>query len=152
MNVEALREKIAFMSAELDHEREERNYFQLERDKVNTFWEITKKVRSHPALDAGRQVSSNTLPRRSWKIGKRSSGIREPFDYLHNLAGGVGGVGGVGGAGPEVSISGREDGGFCVGGALFSCPLWKGVAGYGGKSRDLAPPALGPNQTSARLS
>jgi len=43
MNVEALREKIAFMSAELDHEREERNYFQLERDKVNTFWEITKK-------------------------------------------------------------------------------------------------------------
>ena len=76
MNVEALREKIAFMSAELDHEREERNYFQLERDKVNTFWEITKKVRSHPALDAGRQVSSNTLPRRSWKIGKRSSGIR----------------------------------------------------------------------------
>ena len=54
MNVEALREKIAFMSAELDHEREERNYFQLERDKVNTFWEITKKVRSLPALDAGR--------------------------------------------------------------------------------------------------
>ena len=28
---------------ELDREREERNYFQLERDKVNTFWEITKK-------------------------------------------------------------------------------------------------------------
>jgi len=27
---------------ELDREREERNYFQLERDKVNTFWEITK--------------------------------------------------------------------------------------------------------------
>jgi hypothetical protein len=29
--------------AELDHERVERNYFQLERDKINTFWEITKK-------------------------------------------------------------------------------------------------------------
>ena len=28
---------------ELDREREERNYFQLERDKINTFWEITKK-------------------------------------------------------------------------------------------------------------
>ena len=28
---------------ELDREREERNYFQLERDKVNTFWEITKR-------------------------------------------------------------------------------------------------------------
>merc|ERR1739838_766568 len=27
----------------LDREREERNYFQLERDKVNTFWEITKR-------------------------------------------------------------------------------------------------------------
>merc|ERR1712054_255214 len=43
MNEEALREKVVFISAELDHEREERNYFQLERDKVNTFWEITKK-------------------------------------------------------------------------------------------------------------
>ena len=28
---------------ELDREREERNFFQLERDKVNTFWEISKK-------------------------------------------------------------------------------------------------------------
>lgn len=28
---------------ELDREREERNYFQLERDKVTTFWEITKR-------------------------------------------------------------------------------------------------------------
>ena len=28
---------------ELDREREERNYFQLERDKINTFWEISKR-------------------------------------------------------------------------------------------------------------
>jgi hypothetical protein len=28
---------------QLDREREERNYFQLERDKINTFWEITKR-------------------------------------------------------------------------------------------------------------
>ncbi|EDQ86417.1 uncharacterized protein MONBRDRAFT_33818 [Monosiga brevicollis MX1] len=28
---------------EVNKEREERNYFQLERDKINTFWEITKK-------------------------------------------------------------------------------------------------------------
>lgn len=28
---------------ELDREREERNYFQLERDKIHTFWEITKR-------------------------------------------------------------------------------------------------------------
>jgi hypothetical protein len=28
---------------ELDKEREERNFYQLERDKINTFWEITKR-------------------------------------------------------------------------------------------------------------
>ncbi len=28
---------------EIDKEREERSYFQLERDKIATFWEITKK-------------------------------------------------------------------------------------------------------------
>lgn len=28
---------------EVDREREERSFFQLERDKVNTFWEITKR-------------------------------------------------------------------------------------------------------------
>ena len=27
----------------MDREREERNFFQLERDKVNTFWEISKR-------------------------------------------------------------------------------------------------------------
>ena len=34
---------MARVREELDREREERNYFQLERDKVNTFWEITKR-------------------------------------------------------------------------------------------------------------
>lgn len=28
---------------ELDREREERNYFQLERDKIHSFWEITAR-------------------------------------------------------------------------------------------------------------
>lgn len=28
---------------ELEREREERNFFQLERDKVNSFWEISKQ-------------------------------------------------------------------------------------------------------------
>ena len=28
---------------ELDREREERNYFQLERDNVHTFWEISDR-------------------------------------------------------------------------------------------------------------
>ena len=38
-----LEEHITRLREELDREREERNYFQLERDKVNTFWEITKR-------------------------------------------------------------------------------------------------------------
>jgi len=40
---EELEGKVLRLRDELDREREERNYFQLERDKINTFWEITKK-------------------------------------------------------------------------------------------------------------
>jgi len=36
-------DKIRDMKKELDTEREERNYFQLERDKINAFWEISKR-------------------------------------------------------------------------------------------------------------
>merc|ERR1711936_354954 len=36
-------EHIARFRDELDREREERNYFQLERDKISTFWEITRR-------------------------------------------------------------------------------------------------------------
>merc|ERR1719155_424817 len=43
MTEEMLKEQIANLKEQLDREREERNYFQLERDKINTFWEITKK-------------------------------------------------------------------------------------------------------------
>jgi len=43
MTKEQLEEYIVRLREELDREREERNYFQLERDKVNTFWEITKR-------------------------------------------------------------------------------------------------------------
>lgn len=38
-----LEEHIIRLREELDREREERNYFQLERDKIHTFWEITKR-------------------------------------------------------------------------------------------------------------
>lgn len=34
---------MARVREELDREREERNYFQLERDKIHTFWEITRR-------------------------------------------------------------------------------------------------------------
>ncbi|KAJ8369261.1 hypothetical protein SKAU_G00092890 [Synaphobranchus kaupii] len=38
-----LEENIVRLQEELDREREERNYFQLERDKIHTFWEVTKR-------------------------------------------------------------------------------------------------------------
>ncbi|XP_065915362.1 dynein regulatory complex subunit 4-like [Dysidea avara] len=43
MSKEQLEEHITRLREELDREREERNFFQLERDKVNTFWDITKR-------------------------------------------------------------------------------------------------------------
>ncbi|XP_056621939.1 dynein regulatory complex subunit 4 isoform X1 [Triplophysa dalaica] len=43
MSKEQLEEHIVRLREELDREREERNYFQLERDKIHTFWEITKQ-------------------------------------------------------------------------------------------------------------
>ncbi|KAG7470664.1 hypothetical protein MATL_G00116200 [Megalops atlanticus] len=43
MSKEQLEEHIVRLREELDREREERNYFQLERDKIHTFWEITKR-------------------------------------------------------------------------------------------------------------
>ena len=41
--VEYWKEKASSLTVDRDAEREERNYFQLERDKINTFWEISKK-------------------------------------------------------------------------------------------------------------
>ncbi|XP_069491653.1 dynein regulatory complex subunit 4 [Ambystoma mexicanum] len=43
MSKEQLEEHIVRLREELDREREERNYFQLERDKIHTFWEITRR-------------------------------------------------------------------------------------------------------------
>jgi hypothetical protein len=42
-SVEELKGQIHDLKDGLKKEAEERNYFQLERDKINTFWEITKK-------------------------------------------------------------------------------------------------------------
>lgn len=38
-----LEEHIVRLREELDREREERNYFQLERDRIHTFWENTDR-------------------------------------------------------------------------------------------------------------
>ncbi|KAL1007328.1 hypothetical protein UPYG_G00085060 [Umbra pygmaea] len=43
MSKEALEMHILRLREEIEREREERNYFQLERDKIHTFWEITKR-------------------------------------------------------------------------------------------------------------
>ncbi|OXB65088.1 hypothetical protein ASZ78_008371 [Callipepla squamata] len=43
MSKEQLQEHITRLRKELDREREERNYFQLERDKIHTFWEVTRR-------------------------------------------------------------------------------------------------------------
>lgn len=43
LTLEEALEKIRDYKKELDIEREERNYFQLERDKINAFWEISKR-------------------------------------------------------------------------------------------------------------
>ena len=42
-SLEELKGQIHDLKDGLKKEAEERNYFQLERDKINTFWEITKK-------------------------------------------------------------------------------------------------------------
>eukprot|EP01137_Pigoraptor_chileana_P029764 Opistho-2@15380 len=43
MTKEQLEDLAKRIRVELEREREERNYFQLERDKISTFWEITKR-------------------------------------------------------------------------------------------------------------
>ncbi|GAA6074505.1 dynein regulatory complex subunit 4-like [Tachysurus ichikawai] len=42
MSIQQLEEQIIQLREELEKEQKERNYFQLERDKIHTFWEITK--------------------------------------------------------------------------------------------------------------
>jgi hypothetical protein len=43
MSREQLESFVSHIQLELEREREERNFFQLERDKIRTFWEITRQ-------------------------------------------------------------------------------------------------------------
>ena len=43
MTREQLESFVSHIQLELEREREERNFFQLERDKIRTFWEITRQ-------------------------------------------------------------------------------------------------------------
>lgn len=52
MNRDQLEAFALRLKAEMDREREERNYFQLERDKIRTFWEITRQQLGESANQA----------------------------------------------------------------------------------------------------
>lgn len=52
MNRDQLEAFALRLKAEMDREREERNYFQLERDKIRTFWEITRQQLGKSATQA----------------------------------------------------------------------------------------------------
>ncbi|XP_061521670.1 dynein regulatory complex subunit 4 [Phycodurus eques] len=43
LSKEQMIDHIVMLREELDREREERNYFQLERDQIHSFWDVTKK-------------------------------------------------------------------------------------------------------------
>lgn len=43
MTKEQLQKYAATLLEEIDREREERNYFQIERDKIDIFWKITNQ-------------------------------------------------------------------------------------------------------------
>lgn len=43
MSREQLETFVSRIQLELEREREERNFFHLERDKIRTFWEITRQ-------------------------------------------------------------------------------------------------------------
>jgi membrane protein involved in colicin uptake len=43
MTKEQLEQHVFRLREEMEREREERNFFQLERDKIRTFWEITRQ-------------------------------------------------------------------------------------------------------------
>ena len=43
MTREELEDSVRKIRVEMDRDREERNYFQLERDKLSAFWEVTRR-------------------------------------------------------------------------------------------------------------
>ena len=43
MTRDQLEGHVGRLQAELQRERDERNFYQLERDRIDTFWEVTRK-------------------------------------------------------------------------------------------------------------
>ena len=58
MTQEQLVDHLGRIKEELDREREERNFFQLERDKIHTFWEITRRQLEERKAELRNKVSN----------------------------------------------------------------------------------------------
>ncbi|AWP01644.1 putative growth arrest-specific protein 8-like [Scophthalmus maximus] len=65
MSKEQLEEHIVSLREELDREREERNYFQLERDRMHSFWENTE--RQLQELQAQRKNLYSDIEEDEWR-------------------------------------------------------------------------------------
>ena len=73
MTQEQLVDHLGRIKEELDREREERNFFQLERDKIHTFWEITRRQLEERKAELRNKVSRDNVIvtlYRSFRIAK----------------------------------------------------------------------------------
>ena len=61
MTQEQLVDHLGRIKEELDREREERNFFQLERDKIHTFWEITRRQLEERKAELRNKVSRDDV-------------------------------------------------------------------------------------------
>ena len=61
MTQEQLVDHLGRIKEELDREREERNFFQLERDKIHTFWEITRRQLEERKAELRNKVSDDVI-------------------------------------------------------------------------------------------
>ena len=61
MTQEQLVDHLGRIKEELDREREERNFFQLERDKIHTFWEITRRQLEERKAELRNKVSHDVI-------------------------------------------------------------------------------------------
>ena len=83
MNPEQLLDYIERLREEVDREREERNLIQLERDKVNMFWEISKQqldVSSGTSIDLFTHSGLYRLSNRIQKVIFELKNVRSKME------------------------------------------------------------------------
>ena len=81
MTQEQLVDHLGRIKEELDREREERNFFQLERDKIHTFWEITRRQLEERKAELRNKVSDDviiTFYYRAFSGSRNGRGRRAP--------------------------------------------------------------------------